>query len=134
LYLPYKQNFRSLMTLHVYTAGEPGSLIHAVQREMKTLAGDMPVSDVRTMKEIFERKGLLLSRLLAQMVAAMGLIGLTLAVVGLYAVLAFAVGRRTKEIGIRMALGASGESVRRMILGSGLRVTIVGTMIGLMGT
>src|SRR5205814_6561286 len=56
VYLPYRQNFASQMTLHVYTAIEPASLVPALRREIQVLAPDLPVLDIRTMKEMFENK------------------------------------------------------------------------------
>jgi putative ABC transport system permease protein len=65
-----------------------------------------------------------------QMVGAMGLLGLTLAIIGLYGLVAYSVARRTKEIGIRMAIGAAGGDVLRMVLGEGLTLALVGIAFG----
>jgi putative ABC transport system permease protein len=133
LYIPDRQVKLVPMTLFAYTAGDPARMVAAVRAEVKAVASDMPVYDVHTMKEIFEAHGLLPARLMAQMVGAMGAIGLTLGVLGLYAVVAFAVIRRTREIGIRMALGATAASILRSVLASGVRVTLAGIAIGLAG-
>jgi ABC-type antimicrobial peptide transport system permease subunit len=82
------------------------------------------------MRETFEAHGLLASRLMAQMLGAMGMIGLVLGVSGLYAVVAFSVARGTKEIGIRMALGATTGSVLRRVLASGVKLAFTGACIG----
>ena len=70
-------------------------------------------------------------RLIAQMVTCIGLVGLLLAVIGLYGVVAYAVGRRTREIGIRMAIGARPADVLRMVLSQGLAFTLIGIAAGL---
>jgi predicted permease len=133
LYLPERQQNLVPMTLLVYTAGDPESMVAAIRAEVKAVAPDMPMYEVHTMKEIFEVHGLLGARLMAQIVGAMGAIGLALGVLGLYAVVAFAVTRRTREIGIRMALGATAASVLRNVLASGVKVTLAGIAIGLAG-
>lgn len=132
-YLPFAQHFQSGMTLFIHTAGDPAAMTAAVRHELKTLAPELPISEFRTMREVVETKGLLLPRLLAQIAAAAGAIGLCLGAVGLYAVIAFVVSRRTKEIGIRMALGASASAVLRSVLGSGVRITLAGIVVGIVG-
>jgi ABC-type antimicrobial peptide transport system permease subunit len=83
------------------------------------------------MRELVDGFALLTHRMLAQLVGAMGFTGLSLGVLGLYAVVAFIVSRRTREIGIRMALGASRRSVLREVLLSGFKVTAFGMAAGL---
>jgi ABC-type antimicrobial peptide transport system permease subunit len=131
MYIPYAQKSSPRMTLFVYTAGDPAGTVSAVRDQVKALAPDLPVFDVRTMQEVFERSGLLALRLASQTMSAMGVIGLSLGMLGLYAVMAFMVSRRTKEIGIRMALGASRGSVLREVLATGLKVVVLGIGIGL---
>jgi putative ABC transport system permease protein len=133
LYIPERQMEPVPMTLFVYTASDPAHMASAIRAEVNAAAPDMPMYEVHTMKEIFEVHGLLPARGMAQMVGAMGAIGLVLGVLGLYAVAAFAVTRRTREIGIRMALGATAESVLRSVLASGVKVTLAGIAIGIGG-
>lgn len=133
IYVPSRQFMNPQMTLFVYTAGDPAALAPAVRSEVKSVAPDVPMHEMHTMREVFEEHGLLPARLMAQMVGTMGAIGLTLGVVGLYAVIAFAVTRRTREIGVRMALGATAASVLRNVLSSGARLTLTGIAIGLAG-
>ena len=83
------------------------------------------------MQEVFEGFGLLALRIAAQTTGAMGLIALALSALGLYAVMAFMVSRRTREIGIRMALGATSSGVRREVLWAGLKTTALGIALGL---
>jgi predicted permease len=130
VYVPYRQQYLSLMSLFIHTEGDPAAMAPAIREVLKGLGQEVPVFGVRTMKEIFEGHGLLASRLMAQTVGAMGAIGLALGVLGLYAVVAFSVTRRTREIGIRMALGARPEWVLRSVLASGVKVTLAGIAIG----
>lgn len=134
IYIPYQQQ-RSIppMALFVHTVGDPAGMAPAIQEVMRRLAPDVPVYGVRTMREIFESHGLLGSRLIAQVLGAMAAIGLALGVAGLYAVIAFLVALRTKEIGIRMALGADSDSILRNVLASGVRVAAMGIAMGMAG-
>jgi ABC-type antimicrobial peptide transport system permease subunit len=83
------------------------------------------------MSDAFSSNGLFLFRMVAMLGGAFGLIALSLAIVGLYGVVSFVVGRRTQEIGIRMALGAQRSNVLRMILGNGISLAITGVVIGM---
>ena len=130
IYVSFPQQFRSNMTLFVQTADDPLSLAPTLRREVQSLAPDVPVYGIHSMRETFDAHGLLASRIMAQMVGATGVIGLLLGVAGLYAVVAFAVARGTREIGIRMALGATSGSVRRKVLTSGLKLAIIGGALG----
>jgi ABC-type antimicrobial peptide transport system permease subunit len=91
----------------------------------------MPIVNLSTMAGNFEARAMLGPRLIAQIVTAIGLVGLLLSVIGLYGVVAYAVGRRTREIGIRMAIGARPADVLRMVLGQGLTFTAIGIALGL---
>jgi predicted permease len=133
LYIPERQLDLVPMTLFAYTAGDPARMASVIRAEVNAAAPDMPVYNVHTMKEIFEVHGLLGARMMAQMVGAMGVIGLTLGVLGVYVVMAFVVMRRTREIGIRMALGATSASILWNVLASGVKVTLAGIAIGLLG-
>ena len=96
---------------------------------------DLPVFDVRTMEAHIRESvfGLMPLRMGAYIAGAQGLVGLFLAVMGLYAVVSYAVMRRTREIGIRMALGADSGDVLRLVVRDGLRLTLIGIGLGLMG-
>jgi ABC-type antimicrobial peptide transport system permease subunit len=119
------------MTLFVHTAGDPAAMAPSIREEVKALAPDLPVFDVRTMRDVFEGFGLLASRIAAETTGTMGLIGLALTVLGLYAKIAFMVSQRIREIGIRMALGATSGEVQREVLMAGLKATAIGVAIGL---
>lgn len=132
IYVPSRQFRNPEMTLFVYTAGDPAAMAPAIRAAINAVSPDVPVHELHTMREIFEQHGLLPARIEAQLVGSMGVIGLLLGVLGLYAVIAFAVARQTREIGIRMALGAAARAILRDVLGSGIRVTLAGVASGLL--
>jgi predicted permease len=131
MYIPYAQTPQSRMTLFIHTAGEPAAMTTPVRAQVKAIDPNLLVFDVRTMREVFEGFGLLALRIAAETTGAMGLIALALSALGLYAVMAFTVSRRTREIGIRMALGATSGEVQREVLRAGLKSTALGIALGL---
>jgi len=131
LYLPFAQQYSSFMTLHVEATGDPAALAAPVLAEVRRLDPGTPVQDVQTLHHFFEEGALFGNRLIMQLVTAIGLCGLLLATAGLYGVIAYSVSRRTREIGIRMAVGANPRSVARLVLRQGLVLTLSGTVIGL---
>jgi predicted permease len=133
-YLPLAQHYRSPLTLMVRTASDPVALAGPLQRIVRERDGDLPVYNVRTMEAHMRDSvfGLMPLRTGAAMAGAQGLIGLFLAVMGLYAVVSYAVTRRTREIGVRMALGADRTDVLRLVVREGLRLTAIGIVIGLL--
>jgi ABC-type antimicrobial peptide transport system permease subunit len=92
---------------------------------------NIPVFDVRTFRTYFQDRALAPARILSGMVMALGTLGITLAMVGLYAVIAYAVSRRTREIGIRLAIGADVGTVRTMVLKQGFVLGGIGVVLGL---
>jgi predicted permease len=133
LYLPFKQNYRSDMTFTLHTQGDPMQLAPAVRAEVLALDPDMPIWDVRSMEEHILRGKVILFHIATAIVAGFGLIGMALAAVGLYGVMAFIVHQRTHEIGVRMALGASGGNVLGMVIRQGLFKAGIGIALGLLG-
>ena len=131
IYLPLVRDI-SLRTLHVRAVGDPAALAPRLEREIKDLAPELPIADLRTMDQsltgIF---GYLIFRIGALQATGMGVLGLLLALVGVYGVVAFGASLRTREIGIRVALGAQPHDVRRLILGQGLQLVLLGLVIGL---
>jgi ABC-type antimicrobial peptide transport system permease subunit len=119
------------VTLHVRTVGDPTSLAGPIRDAVRAIDPDMPVFSVRSMEAFYDARAMLGPRLTMQLVTVTGLMGLLLAVIGLYGVVAYAVSRRTREIGIRMAIGAKPGDVLRMILGQGLIFTGIGVGAGL---
>ena len=128
-YVPYEQQYDPGMTLHVRTSNDPGQMLAAIRREASALDSALPL-------QIITMDGHLAVSLLPQRVGAtllgiFGLLGLGLAAVGLYGVMAYAVSRRTREIGIRMALGANAIDVRRMVVRQGMVLAATGIGIGI---
>jgi putative ABC transport system permease protein len=130
LYLPLEQSPQTAMALFVEAAGDAGALAGAVRGEVHALDPDQPIHDVRTMASHFEQQALFGVRLIAEVVAAVGVVGLALSVLGLYGVVAYSVSRRTREIGIRMAVGASAGRVLRMVLREGVTLAAIGGAAG----
>jgi predicted permease len=131
IWMPSTQEYSSQATLHVRTQGDPTAMTGPIRAAVRAINPDMPVFSVRSMEAFYDARAMLGPRLTMQLVTATGLIGLLLAVIGLYGVVAYAVSRRTREIGIRMAIGARPGDVRRMILGQGLVFTAIGVGVGL---
>jgi predicted permease len=131
LFLPFSQHYTSTMTLHVETAGDPASLSAPVMAEIRRLDPEQPVEEVGTLERFFKEGALFSDRLIAQLVTATGVFGSVLAAIGLYGVIAYSVSRRTREIGIRVAIGADRAEVLRVFLRQGAKFTAIGVGIGL---
>jgi predicted permease len=117
-------------TILVKTSMDPRALESLVRQQIAALDPNMAVFNAETMREHVD-KSLLIPRISALLLGIFGAIGLTLAAIGLYGVMSYSVRRRTREIGIRMALGAKRPTVLRMILRQGLILTAIGLAIGL---
>jgi predicted permease len=130
-FLPFSQRYSSTMNLHIETAGDPASLSAPVIAEIRRLDSDQPVQEVITLEHFFKEGALFANRLIAQLVTTIGLLGLLLATIGLYGVIAYSVSRRTREIGIRMAIGAGSGEVLRMVLRQGGALILTGLALGL---
>jgi putative ABC transport system permease protein len=134
LYLPYAQHIvgNSLMVLQLRTAHDPMALAPMAQKAIHDLAPGLPIFQVQTMRQgLYTLNGLLLFQIGASLAAIMGALGLTLAVIGLYGVVSYAVSRRVHEIGLRMALGASRSTVFRMIYKQSFLMITGGLAVGL---
>jgi predicted permease len=128
------QDFSPLQTLHVRTTGDPAGMIPALQSELVKLAPGLALFDVGTMTQAMNTlNGLLLFQLAAGIAAALGLLGLVLAIVGVYGIVSYVTGQRTNEIGIRMAMGADPPRILKMVLRQGLVIVLIGLALGLAG-
>ena len=137
VYVPFAQGFQSTVQFHVRTAVNTpeaaAALIDSVRREVRAAAPGVPIFKVRTFRQHLDGSAdLWITRIGATLFSVFGGLALVLAVVGLYGVKAYSVARRTREIGIRMALGAEPGRVRAMILREGLVMTLTGAGLGLL--
>ncbi len=130
LYLPVAQSYAPRMTLHVRTAQEAAPVMAGIRREVQTLDGNLPLQELRPLSRQVEAS-LFPQRVAATLIGTFGMLGLLLAVVGLYGILAYSVTQRAYEIGVRLALGAEPTHVLRMVVMQGLRLVLVGGGIGL---
>jgi predicted permease len=131
-FAPLEQHYRSLHLLQARTTVAPASLAPAVEREIRALDPNLPVYDVMTMDDVMGGgNGFFLMRIGAAFAAALGLMGLVLATVGVYGVVSYAASQRTQEIGIRVALGAKPRDVARLVIGQGFVPVVMGLAAGL---
>ncbi len=131
LYLPLEHE-GSMRTLIVRAKDDPATMLPRLEREIASLDPGMPMSDLRTMNQTMSGfMGYLIFRMGAIQAGGMGIIGLILAIVGVYGVVSFGASLRTREIGIRMALGAESRDVLQLILGQGVLLVTIGISIGL---
>jgi putative ABC transport system permease protein len=130
LYLPFAQNPSRQMLLLVQTVGEPASAVAPVREVIRNLDSNQPVFNVRTLQTFFQQRAVDVPWMITELIITMGLVGLTLALVGLYGLIAYSVSRRTHEIGIRMAIGATKREVLRMVIRQGLTLSLTGIVAG----
>ncbi len=131
-YTAMAQDYTFLQTLHVRAAGTSGNIPPVVQQEVQKMAPGLALFDVGTMEQgLYTLNGLLLFQLGAWIAAALGVLGLVLAVVGVYGVVSYVTSQRTHEIGIRMALGAAPGQIGKMVLRQGFTIVAIGLALGL---
>jgi putative ABC transport system permease protein len=130
IYFAQSQMPMAAMTVVVRTGGDPRALQRAVRGVVQSLDRNAPVYTVRTVEEVLDRS-VATPRFNTLLVGVFAVVALMLTMVGLYGVMSCAVAENTQQIGIRMALGAQRGDVLRVILGQGMRLTVVGVVIGL---
>jgi putative ABC transport system permease protein len=132
LYAPLAQNYESGMTLHIRSAGDPDDLIAPVRLAVQEVDPQLVFNRPGTLRDLFAAS-VTDQRLMAILVGVAGMLALILAAVGLYGVMAHMTSQRTSEIGIRLALGAQPASILQLMLSEGLRLVLVGSVLGLAG-
>ena len=131
-FVPLEQQYRPMRALHVRSSQAPERLAPAIQKEIRVLDPDLPVYDVRTMARMLEGpNGFFLLQMGALFGGGLGLLGLVLALVGIYGVVSYTASRRTQEIGVRIALGAQPRDILGLVVGHGLLLVSIGIGIGL---
>jgi predicted permease len=127
--LAHQQSHRTRSMLLVSTTGDPKTFVPAVREVIRELDRNVPVADVQTLGDFFSI-GLFPFRILAVVMAACGFMALLLAILGIYGVVSYSVAQRTREVGIRMALGALQKDILVMVIRQGMALVIAGLGLG----
>jgi putative ABC transport system permease protein len=130
VYFPFRQEPRGLMTILVQTHGPSITGVAPLKEAVAAIDTSVPLHEVHTIEMFFDAIARSFGRIILGLVASMGLIGIGLTMLGLYGLVSYAVSRRTREIGIRMAVGAAGAQILRMILRQGMVPVWIGVAAG----
>jgi predicted permease len=129
-YLPITQDYSPAATLQVRTVGRPQAVIGTVRRQVQSLDTNLALTNVQTIREVLDQ-GLWAPRMAAGLLTLFGGLALILALVGVYGVLSYSVNQQTREIGIRVALGAKSSQVLGLIVAQGFRLAVGGLVLGI---
>ena len=132
LYLPYAQNPSRIMRLVVRTTGHPAAIAPAVRHAVESVDPSQPITEIRTMDQ-FLSQAVSQRRLNMLLLAVFAAIATILAAIGIYGVMAYGVTQRFHEIGVRMALGAEPSDVLKMVVTDGMKLAVIGLLIGIVG-
>lgn len=128
-FLPYRQSADPAELVVVRTVKDPMSIVALVKQTVRSIDADQPISNLGTMEQMLA--GLVAQRRFSMaLVGAFAVLALTLALIGAYGVTAYLVSQRTKEIGVRLALGAEPSRVAKLVVGEGMRVAVIGVAAG----
>jgi len=130
-YLSITQDYSPAVTLQVHTTGSPEALIAGVRAQIQSLDRNLAITNVQTISEIMDQ-GLWAPRMGAALLTLFGGLALVLAALGVYGVLSYSVNQQTREIGIRMAMGADRSDVLRLVVGQGLWLAGIGVVLGVL--
>ncbi len=130
LYRPFRQNPPHYTTVVLRTGGDPKAFVSAVRSKLSGIDSELPIYEVKSL-EVVINESIVGIAYVAAMMAAIGIIALVLASVGVYGVMSYSVSERTHEMGIRMAMGATGAAIHRLVIGNGMLLTGIGIAIGL---
>ena len=134
VYFPLAQHPKAQMTLMAESSGDSAGLAAPMREVVRSLDANQPIYNVRTMEELFRIRAVSTPNFIVQTVGAMGIMGLVLSMVGLYGLVAYAASRQTREIGIRLAIGAQRSNVLAMVMRQGLVLALSGIGLGLVAS